>query len=87
MRREPDDFGDQELALLFIAKKLKDALRVEEVLTGAGVDYLVETDTYRGGVLFPSERVGAFIYVAPGTEGSARNALELAGFEPYHPKQ
>ena len=31
MRREADFFGDQELSLLYIAKKLRDALRVEEI--------------------------------------------------------
>ena len=43
MRREPDDFEGQELALVYVAKKLKEAVRLEEVLTGAGFDYLVET--------------------------------------------
>jgi len=85
MRCEPEDFDDQELPLLFIAKKLKEALRVEEVLTGAGFKYLVETDTYRGGVVFQSERVGAFFYVAPADEQSARTVLIRAGFEPYQP--
>lgn len=83
MRREPEHFGDQELALLYVAKKLKEAQRVEEVLTGAGFDYLVEPDTYHGGVIFYSERVGAFFYVGPSDDASAREALIRAGFEPY----
>jgi hypothetical protein len=83
VRREPDDFDGQELALVYVAKKLKEALRLEEVLTGAGFDYLVETDTYRGGVVFVSERVGAFFYVAPADDPAARAAMQRAGFEPY----
>ena len=83
MRREPDDFEGQELALVYVAKKLKEALRLEEVLTGAGFDYLVEPDTYRGGVVFVSERVGAFFYVAPADDPAVRAAMQRAGFEPY----
>jgi hypothetical protein len=88
VRREPDHFKGQdpegqELALLYVAKTLKEALRLEEVLTGAGFDYLVETDTYRGGVVFVSERVGAFFYVSPSDDLSARAAMQREGFKPY----
>jgi hypothetical protein len=85
MRREADFFGEVELPLVYIAKKLRDALRIEEVLTGAGIDYLIETDTYRGGIIFVSERVGAFFYVAPQQEASARQAIQAEGFRPYAP--
>ena len=37
MRREPDHFGDQDLSLVYIAKKLKEALGVETLLTDAGL--------------------------------------------------
>lgn len=84
MRREPDHFGDdQELELVFVAKRLKEALRLEEVFTGAGLDYLVEPDRYSGGVIFRTERVGAFFYVTPESALSAREIMTNAGFEPY----
>ena len=83
MRQEPDYFDGQELALVYVAKKLKESLRLEEVLTAAGLDYMVEPDTYRGGVLFVSERVGAFFYVAPADDLGAREAMKREGFEPY----
>ena len=83
MRQEPSYFDGQELALVYVAKKLREALRLEELLTGTGFDYLVETDTYRGGLLFVSERVGAFFYVTPGDGPAVRAAMERAGFEPY----
>lgn len=83
MRREQDYFGEQELALLYVAKKLKEALRLEDLLTQAGIDYLVETDKYSGGVIFRSERVGAFFYVAPADEGAVRETMARAGIEPY----
>lgn len=83
MRREPNDFGDQDLTLLYVAKKLAEALRVEEVLTAAGVDYLAEPDTYKGGVVFQSERVGVFFYIDPSGAAPAQAVLAGAGFKPY----
>ena len=83
MRRDDEFFGDQELTLLYIAKKLRDALRLEEVLTAAGIDYLVETDTYRGGFIFVSERVGAFFYVPPSGLEQTRQVIAENGFKPY----
>jgi hypothetical protein len=83
MRQEPDFFGETELSLIYIAKKLKESLALEEVLTQAEMDYLVEPDTYRGGIIFASERVGAFFYVAPESEASARELLASNGYKPY----
>ena len=83
MQHAAEHFGDQELVLIYIAKQLKDALRLETVLTEAGLDYLVEPDKYSGGVIFQSERVGAFFYVAPADEGAAKDTLSRNGFQPY----
>lgn len=85
MRRDPDYFGDQELALIYIAKRLKEALALEALLTNRGYDYLVEADRYRGGFIFQTERVGAFFYVAPRLERDARALLEQNGYRPYEP--
>ena len=49
----------------------------------AGFDYMVEPDMYRGGVVFVSERVGAFFYVAPADDSGARAAMKQEGFAPY----
>ena len=80
MRREADFFGDQEMDLIYIAKKLKEALRLESALTESGVEYAVEPDHYSGGVLFRSERVGAFFYVLPETTEQAREIMRRHGF-------
>jgi len=85
MRQEPDFFGDRELALIYVAKKLKEALRLEEALTAAGFDYAVEPDTYSGGMIFLSQRVGAFFYVTPEDEEKARAVMTQAGYRPYKP--
>jgi len=82
MRREADFFEDRELDLVYIAKKLRDALRLESVLTDSGVDYAVEADHYLGGVLFRSERVGAFFYVLPEAVESVREVMRRHGFRP-----
>jgi hypothetical protein len=80
MKRDPDFFGDSELDLLYISKRLKEALRLEAALTVSGIDYAVETDTYHGGVIFRSERVGAFFYVLPEALESALEIMRKEGF-------
>ena len=85
MRREPEHFGDRELSLIYVGRKLKVALRAEEVLTAAGVDYFVEADRYWAGMILRRERVGAFFYVEPEVEVAARETLRRAGFEPFNP--
>ena len=80
MRRDGDFFGDREMDLVYIAKKLEEALRLESAFTESGVDYAVETDRYSGGVIFRSERVGAFFYVLPETLDTARQIMEQHGF-------
>ncbi|MCL4851613.1 MAG: hypothetical protein KJZ78_09550 [Bryobacteraceae bacterium] len=85
MLRDAGFFGDQELILIYIARKLKEALALEEVLTSAGLDYLIETDTYVGGFVFRRERVGAFFYVAPAATRIAVELLARNGYEPYEP--
>jgi hypothetical protein len=83
VRQQPDYFGDQELDLVYVAKKLKEALALEKFLTDAGFDYLVEPDKYSGGVIFRTERVGAFFYVAPADTEKVREAMVGAGYKPY----
>ena len=82
MRREPEFFADCEPVLLYIAKRLSEALKLEKLLTEAGLDYLVEPDRYHGGIIFRSERVGAFFYVAPEAAEAARRCLRGHGYRP-----
>jgi hypothetical protein len=83
VRQDSDFFGDQDLSLVYIAKRLNDAKRLEELLTGRGLDYLVEPDTYTGGVIFRSQRIGAFFYVAPAIEETVRMIMAQNGYKPY----
>jgi len=85
MRRDEAFFGEQELVLLYIAKRLREAQRVEDLLTGAGIDYLVEADLYMGGFLFRRALHGAFFYVTGEDDGRARALLAEQGYRPYRP--
>jgi flavin-dependent dehydrogenase len=83
VKRDPEHFGGREMDLVYIARRLKDALRLEEALTAAGVDYAVETGEYLGGVIFKRKLTGAFFYVVPEALEAARQAMTEAGFEPF----
>ena len=82
MRQEPEFFEDRDLELLYIAKKLGEALALEELLTSANVDYLVETDQYFGGFIFQRVRIGAFFYVRPDAAKPARLLMQAKGYKP-----
>lgn len=83
MRQPPEHFGEQDLDLVYIAKKLDEALVIEELLSDAGLDYLVEPDRYKGGLIFQTDRIGAFFYVIPADADAARGTLTGAGHKPF----
>ena len=82
MRRDAEFFGEGEIELVQISRRLREALSVEDALTRVGVDYLVEADTYRGRflMLFPTDRVGAFFWVPADEAASVRDVLAGRGF-------
>ena len=83
MQRDVEFFVDREPELVYIAKRLRDALALEKALTEDGVDYMVETDTYVGGLLFRRELTGAFFYVSPDVAESVRAGMVRRGYRPY----
>jgi len=85
MRRDPDFFEDAELTLIYMAPRLREALRLEELLTNASIDYLVETGTYVGGLLMKRDLTGAFFYVRPEIVAEARELLTQNRYKPYDP--
>lgn len=86
MRQEPSFFEGQEPVLVYIAKRLSDALRLESIFSNAGVDYGVEADEYRGGFIFQRVRAGAFFYVLPGAAETARQVMRKNGYRPAEPE-
>lgn len=87
MRQQPDFFGQSELDLVYMARRLRDALRLEGIFTAAGLDYLVETGNYTGGMIFRRELAGAFFYVLPVDAERARKILTDNRFKPYAAEQ
>ncbi len=85
MRQEEAFFGEQELVLIYIAKRLREAKKIEDMFDAAGLEYLVEPDSYRGGVLFVRELIGAFFYVSETQAEAARGCLSAANIKPYEP--
>jgi len=81
MRQDAAFFEDREPLLVYIAKRLKEAMKLEEALTKAGIDYAVEADQYAGGIIFRSERTGAFFYVAEENAEAARGVMRENGFK------
>lgn len=85
MKQETEFFGEQELSLLYMAHRLPDALKLERLLTEAGIDYLVETGTYTGGLLFRRELTGAYFYVSETVIQECRTLLLSNRFKPFRP--
>ena len=86
MKRDPSFFEGQEPVLVYIARRLNDALRLEDIFTQAGVDYGVEADEYRAGVVFRSVRAGAFFYVLPEAVDAAHELMRRNGYRPFTPQ-
>jgi hypothetical protein len=83
MKQDAPYFDGKEPVLIYIAKRLRDALRLEGIFTQAGMDYGVEADEYRGGVIFRTTRTGAFFYVLPEMVESAHEIMRRNGYKPY----
>lgn len=84
MKREPEFFGDAELDLLYLARRLREALRLEKLLTDAGLDYLVQTGPYVSGFLIKRELTGAYFYVMRADLTSAKEILARRGYKPFN---
>lgn len=83
MKQDASYFEGKEPVLVYIAKRLKDALRLESILTEAGMDYGVEVDHYRGGIIFRGMRAGAFFYVLAEMAEHTREIMRQHGYKPY----
>lgn len=86
MRQEASFFEGKEPVLVYIAKRLNDALRLEAILATAGVDYGVEADEYRGGFIFQRVRTGAFFYVLPDAVEFAHRVMRENRYRPAEPE-
>ena len=69
------------MSLVHVARQLKEALRIEQLLTDAGLDYVVEPDEYTTGTIFRRRRVGAFFYVTVHDDPQARDLIRRQGWK------
>jgi hypothetical protein len=70
---------------IYIARTLADAQKLEDTLKTAGIEYDVEPDSYQGGLIFRSTRIGAFFYVEPEIRDRAVSVMQEKGFRPFKP--
>jgi hypothetical protein len=83
MRQDATYFDGKDPVLVYIAKRLKDALRLEGVFNDAGIDYGVEADEYRAGVIFRTVRTGAFFYVPREGVDAAHDVMRRNRYTPF----
>src|SRR5438128_714053 len=82
MKKDSLYFEGREPQLIYIAKRLKDALRLEEIMTEAGIDLGVEADEYYCGFIFRRIRTGAFFYVLPEFREQAEAVMGANSYKP-----
>ncbi|HBY60708.1 MAG TPA: hypothetical protein DEH78_12855 [Solibacterales bacterium] len=87
MRRDDDEFAARDLELVYIARKLSEAKDLEQAMTADGIDFLVEPDTYKGGVVFQTARIGAFFYVVPEAAEETRRWLAGRKYRPHRKRE
>jgi hypothetical protein len=74
---EPEALVEPEQ--VFLARTLGQARRVEDLLTLAGVDYVVQVEAYARSFLFGTVRHGAAFYVRATQAAYCREHLMAAG--------
>jgi len=77
-RIDAEDLRDPEL--VFVAAALRMALRAEECLTHAGVNYAVQVEEIGRTLLFRRVRMGAAFYVDSSQAAYCREQIIAAGF-------
>ena len=76
-----DDFTDKDVARIYLAGRLAEAKRVEEILSANGINYAVEVERYVTLSFFSSEYSGAAFYVISGQADFCKRALIEAGLK------
>jgi len=75
-----DDFGDKEIARVYLASRLDEAKLVEAELQKHNIDYAVEVESYLTAtfLFWIKEYKGAAFYVISGQLGFCREVLREA---------
>ena len=77
-RIEPDALRDPEQ--VYVAGTLREARRLESVLTSQGVNYVTQVEVLGTSSLFGSLRHGVGFFVTTGQAAHCREALTHAGY-------
>jgi hypothetical protein len=78
-RVEPTALENHNLARVYIAGTLREAKDIEDLLTGNGINYMVQVEPYRASILF-GPRNGVAFYVIEEQATFCRAQLSAAGF-------
>ncbi len=80
-RVDAETFAGKDTVRVYIAARVREALRVEQRLSVLGIDYVVEIEPYQTRLLglLPVEYRGATFYVLADCAESCRRALVEAG--------
>jgi len=78
---DPAIFDDKEVAMVYIAGRLPEGKRVEQVLSENDIDYAVDTEPFESRVLgiLPVTYEGVGFYVVAGQADFCRRVLRAAG--------
>ena len=78
---DPATFDDKEVAMVYIAGRLSEGKRVEQVLSDNAIDYAVDFEPFESRVLgiLPVEYEGVGFYVFSGQADFCRRVLREAG--------
>ncbi|HEX7409207.1 MAG TPA: hypothetical protein VF515_16375 [Candidatus Binatia bacterium] len=76
----PEIFDDKEVAMVYVAGRLKEGKRVEQVLSDNAIDYAVDIEPFQGRVLgiLPVEYEGIGFYVLSDQAEFCRRVLREA---------
>jgi len=77
---DPEDFEDRPNELVFIARRVREAERVEALLTDEGIDYaLAFEDFLHGGIFGTTTLTGVGFYVLSNQAAHCRELLGRRG--------
>jgi hypothetical protein len=80
-RIEFEKFSDPEIIRIYIAKNIKEAEKIEKLLTDNHIDYAISLEPFLPPSLLQSERMGAAFYVQSAQEALCRQLITDEGLQ------
>jgi len=78
---DPATFDDKDITMVYVAGRVSEGKRVEEILSRHGIDYAVDVEPFQAHVLgiLPVEYEGVGFYVLTAQADFCRQVLRDAG--------